>query len=762
MNATAETSGAPSPDAAEIMRSLSVLHGPNDVIEVRAPYKGSRKRIDAGCFDGLHREEAVAAIVKLNERGASPYIPLNVIDPQLLARHNNRIEEFAGATATDANVLRRQWLLVDLDPCRPKDTSATAEQLELVFKRAEAIFRFLVVECGWTKPVSADSGNGLHLLFRIDLPVDEHSLALVRNILAALAARFDDDKVKVDRSVCNAGRIVKPYGTVANKGDHTPAAPWRLSKLRVVPDPIETMPLESLQALAAEGAKKPKTKSTGNGYEQARAWTAADLQDFFTRGGIEATGPEQHEGALCWKLGCCPFNAEHGFGEAAVFLQQDGVLGFKCLHNSCADKHWADLRTLVDGDPDTRRNSNGSAHGRTDSGAESGAKPMSEPMAGLICAATINPEPIDWLWYLWLALAKLHILAGAPGTGKTTVALALAAILSSAGRWPDGTTARRGNVLIWSSEDDPKDTLVPRLIAMGADLSCIHFVETAQDGDRTRPFDPATDMAQLRATIKHLGISPDLLIVDPIVSAVAGDSHKGAETRRSLQPLVDLGAAERCALLGISHFSKGTAGRDVVERVTGSLAFGALARLVFAAAKMPDDQGGGRFIARAKSNLGPDGGGYGYEIQQHPLPNHPDISASTVVWGAVIEGNARDILAQAETAEDTDTKTQTTEAQDWLRDLLSNGPVLADLAGRKAKAAGISEKPLRTARERLGVKPFKKNFKGGWLWALPNAKEARPSQDAPEDAQGAQTLRPGNVGAFDGEGHLREPDAEVF
>jgi putative DNA primase/helicase len=387
---------------------------------------------------------------------------------------------------------------------------------------------------------------------------------------------------------------------------------------------------------------------------------------------------------------------------------------------------------------------------------------MAEPMAGLVCAATINPEPIDWLWHLWLALAKLHILAGAPGSGKTTVALALAAILSSGGRWPDGTTARRGHVLIWSSEDDPKDTLVPRLIAMGADLSRIHFVETAQDGDRTRPFDPATDMGQLRASIKHLGISPDLLIVDPIVSAVAGDSHKGAETRRSLQPLVDLGAAERCALLGISHFSKGTAGRDVVERVTGSLAFGALARLVFAAARMPEDQGGGRFIARAKSNLGPDGGGYGYEIQQLPLPNHPDISASTVVWGDVIEGNARDILAQAETAEDMDTKTQTSEAQDWLRDLLSSGPVLADLAGRKAKAAGISEKSLRTARERLGVKPFKKDFKGGWLWALSNAKQGRPSQDAPEDAQGAQPLRPGNMGAFDGEGHLREPVAVVF
>lgn len=385
-----------------------------------------------------------------------------------------------------------------------------------------------------------------------------------------------------------------------------------------------------------------------------------------------------------------------------------------------------------------------------------------EPMAGLICAAAITPEPIHWLWDGWLAAGKLHILAGAPGTGKTTVALAFAATISRGGRWPDRAQANPGQVLIWSSEDDAKDTLVPRLIAMGANLNRVHFIQTANDGDRTRSFDPATDIGQLRTTIQQLGISPDLLIVDPIVSAVSGDSHKGSETRRSLQPLVDLGAAEGCAVLGISHFSKGTAGRDVIERVTGSLAFGALARLVYAAAKMPDDQGGGRFIARAKSNLGPDGGGYRYELQQHALPDHPAISASTLLWGEAIEGNARDILAQAEVSEDMDTKSQTDEAQDWLRDLLTDAPVKANDAIKKAGSAGISPKSLRAARERLGVKPRKQAYTGGWVWSLPHAQDARPSQDA----QDAQTQSLGALGTFDDRGHLGKAngaaDQEVF
>jgi putative DNA primase/helicase len=385
-----------------------------------------------------------------------------------------------------------------------------------------------------------------------------------------------------------------------------------------------------------------------------------------------------------------------------------------------------------------------------------------EPTAGLVCAAAITPEAIDWLWDGWLAAGKLHILAGAPGTGKTTVALAFAATISCGGSWPDGARARPGHALIWSAEDDAKDTLVPRLITMGADLSRVHFIQTANDGDRTRSFDPATDIDQLRAAIRQLGISPNLLIVDPIVSAVAGDSHKGSETRRSLQPLVDLGVAESCAVLGISHFSKGTAGRDVIERVTGSLAFGALARLVYAAAKMPDDQGGGRFIARAKSNLGPDGSGYRYELQQHELSGHPGISASTLLWGEAIEGNARDILAQAEISEDMDTKSQTDEAQDWLHDLLMDGPVKATDAIKKAKAVGITEKSVRSARERLRIKPRKQAYTGGWVWSLPHAQDARLSQDAQDD----QTQSLGTLGTFDDRGHLGRAngthDKEVF
>lgn len=761
----ARESSAIKPDAAQIMRAVSLLHGPDGIVELRAFPKG-RKRVDAGYFDGKHREVFAAEAVRLNAQGAAVYFTLNELDPQLLARYANRVQEHAPATSTDANVIRRHWLLIDIDPQRPKDTSATDTQLAQVMDVAQAVYKYLTTR-GWPKPASADSGNGLHFLYRVELPNDDLSRDLVKNVLEALAMRFDTDTTKIDKSVFNAARISKTYGTLATKGDNLPAAPWRLSKLRTVPTDILPVPIELLRSLAAEvapEAQPPKAHIAG-----VSAWSQSDVQAFLTRGHIESVGPDRHEGALRWKLKTCPFNPDHGFGESAVFLLPDGKLGFDCRHNSCSDKHWRELRDLVD--PERKRNAADATavqrrvNASTVPRSISSAADLDEPLAGLVCAASIKPEPINWLWNGWLAAGKLHILAGAPGAGKTTLALALAATITSGGQWPDGTRAAIGDVLMWTSEDDAQDTLVPRLIAMGTNLSRVHFIQTASEGDKRRAFDPATDIAQLRSSIKLMGMHPRMLIVDPIVSAVAGDSHKGSETRRSLQPLVDLGAEIGCAVLGISHFSKGTQGRDTIERVTGSLAFGALARLVFAAAKMADDQGGGRFIARAKSNIGPDGGGYKYELHQSALPDHPSVEASSVLWGESIEGSAREILAKAEAVEDSEARTQTSEAEDWLCDLLSNGPVKAGDAIKKSKMAGVSDKALRTARERLRVRPKKSAYSGGWTWALPDCQDAQPA----EDAQGARSQSVGTLGAFDDpQGHLgtgngkKAPNGEDF
>jgi putative DNA primase/helicase len=371
----------------------------------------------------------------------------------------------------------------------------------------------------------------------------------------------------------------------------------------------------------------------------------------------------------------------------------------------------------------------------------------------LIDGASIKPEAVSWLWDGYLARGKLHVLAGAPGTGKTMIALALAATVSTGGRWPDGTRSEPGNVLIWSAEDDIADTLVPRLIAMGADMRRVKFVGHTSTCEGRAPFDPAQDMPILMRTVADAG-DVKLLIVDPIVSAVAGDSHKNAEVRRGLQPLVDVGHKLGAAVLGISHFSKGTAGREVTERVTGSLAFGALARVVLAAAKRSDEDGGGRILARAKSNLGPDGGGFAYDLAPGTIEAHPGIAVHVLQWGSAIEGSARDLLATAEDVGDSEERSATDEAQSFLIDLLTTGPMKASEAQKEARQAGIADKPLRTARERLHVKPYRREFSGGWWWKLPTSQDAQ----IPQDAHVAQSEK---QGIFDTKGHLGQQIATV-
>lgn len=370
----------------------------------------------------------------------------------------------------------------------------------------------------------------------------------------------------------------------------------------------------------------------------------------------------------------------------------------------------------------------------------------------LVRGSDIKPEPIRWVWKDWLARGKFHIKAGAAGTGKTTLALSLAATVTVGGLLPDGSRAEVGNVLIWSGEDDPTDTLAPRLIACGADMSRVHFLGSVLQLDgRRRPFDPSKDIEPLRDALAAYG-EVALLIVDPVVNAVSGDGNSNPEVRRSLQPLVDLGAAMGCAVLGISHFSKGTAGKDPLERLNGSVAFGALPRVVMAAAKRQEEDGGGRILLRVKSNIGPDSGGFQYDLAQQELKDHPGIFASTVLWGQAIEGSARDILATVETMEDGDERAGAAEAADLLKELLSAGPLTAKEASGKLSQSGYTPKQIRRAREKAGVISDKQGFGANacTVWKLPEGSHTcPPSPYLPIDAHSKERASRASMGKYE-------------
>jgi hypothetical protein len=334
------------------------------------------------------------------------------------------------------------------------------------------------------------------------------------------------------------------------------------------------------------------------------------------------------------------------------------------------------------------------------------------------CAADLQIKPIEWHWKGWLALGKLHLLAGSKETGKSSTLVKLMATTTVGGLWPDNTQAPLGDALLWTAEDDAEDTILPRFAAAGGDPRRLIIIRSTRlrQNDEVVPFDPSVDLPSLiegalpRPALKIIGI-------DPVVMAIAdgADSHKNTETRRGLQPLVDLAQQLRVALVGLTHFSKGTSELDPIERVTGSLAFTAIARIVLACC-WAEKQTGDRRLVRVASNIGVGGGGFTYELFEAPLPDR-DIGALHLRWGNVLHGPAAELLKPAKP----DKPDALDEAVDFLREYLGSGPKAATDIRDAAQAHFHSWATVRRAQRQLDIKP--RQTAEGWIWALPEPAE---------------------------------------
>ena len=305
-----------------------------------------------------------------------------------------------------------------------------------------------------------------------------------------------------------------------------------------------------------------------------------------------------------------------------------------------------------------------------------------------------------------------------------SIALSLAATVTRAGYWPDGwRCVDASDVLVWSGEDAP-EVLTARLAASDADLKRVHFIGGVGNG----AFDPSRDVPELERAIRALPSMPALMVIDPVVAAVSGDGHKSNDVRRALQPLVDLGHRHGIAVLGITHFSKGTAGRDPTERITGSVAFGALARVVLVAAKVQsegEDAEPRRVLLRAKSNIGPDHGGFAYALERVEVAK--EVEGQRVRWLEKLDGAARELLAEAEAAEpasDGGEQSAVEAADGFLRELLADITPAKEVR-RQANEAGHSWASVRRAAVQLGVKRSKGagSMTESWYWSLPEGAQ---------------------------------------
>ena len=358
------------------------------------------------------------------------------------------------------------------------------------------------------------------------------------------------------------------------------------------------------------------------------------------------------------------------------------------------------------------------------------------PIAGLdvVCMADVKPASIEWLWPNWVAIGKVSQLAGEGGQGKSTILCDLAARTTAGDRWPDGAAASHaGGVIILAAEDDLGDTLAPRLQAAGANMASVFVIRSVRDEkQKRRGFNLQADLERLEAEIRKRD-NIRLIIIDPVSSYLGHvDSHKNSDVRAVLEPLGEMAARMRVAIICNNHFSKG--GGSANSRVIGSVAFVNQARAAFIVT--PDEEDRTRMLLiPSKMNIAPIRHGLAYRIEGCLIHSEgSEIATSRIMYESTPVTISAD-QALAALCGDGESKSDKSEAIEFLKEVLKAGPIAAKDVKKEASDAGISSKSLRSAREALRIKPEKAGFEGGWVWKLPKmpsqAEDARENQRAP-------------------------------
>jgi hypothetical protein len=327
-------------DAEEVRKAITVLQAPGKPFEIRVIGTTSRKDVVSGYF--ADADTLLQKFDTIDLRGRNVYITLGEVKEECFARsQSERFEKNAAATS-DGEIVAYRWLFIDLDPVRATGISSSDEELEAAEELADKVHLYLQ-ELGFCEPVRAMSGNGYHLLYRIDIKNDAKAQALVEKCLKVLSALFDTPEVKVDTTNSNPSRICKLHGTLAQKGRSTKTRPHRMSRLLSVPDQIEVTDARILLALANELPDEPEPTNNRRGGSQQNAPQEFDLPDFLARNGLTYS-EDSNDRAKIYKLDHCPFDHSHTNGDAKIFWYKNGAIAFKCHHNSCRQYKWQDVR----------------------------------------------------------------------------------------------------------------------------------------------------------------------------------------------------------------------------------------------------------------------------------------------------------------------------------------------------------------------------------------------------------------------------------
>jgi Protein of unknown function (DUF3987) len=334
----------PVPDIAEIRRFLECIVAEGATVELRAP--GTSWGVTAGLYEDIGKLAADAAL--LDGQCVGIYVTLNPVAPtRLPPLPRNRLGK-ATTTTGDAQINERNWGLIDLDPVRPAGVSATEAEHKAALSRGQVVYEYLLTTGFSTDSlVVADSGNGVHILIRLDLPNDDGSTSLAKRFLAALDLQFTDETVAIDTTTANAARITKIIGTVARKGESTPERPHRLSRILKMPERVTAASHTLIEEIVNIVPKSGRDSSTDAGYPQIQN-SQFDIESFIRKSGLEVVKAKPWVGGWAWVLRVCPFNENHTNHSAVIIQHSSGAISFTCHHNGCREHKWSDLRSLLE------------------------------------------------------------------------------------------------------------------------------------------------------------------------------------------------------------------------------------------------------------------------------------------------------------------------------------------------------------------------------------------------------------------------------
>ena len=723
------------------MARLLLPDDKNLIVELRAFGVSGGKSIRRGFYDDA--EKLAHDAVELSKCGASGvYVTPNDVSiaaRRLKVRMNRHGRVTGGGScAGNDDVPDRRWLLLDFDPVRPSGASATEDELSQAILRARGVAEALGAD-GWPEPVRAVSGNGAHLIYRVDLPAGDGGL--IKGVTHALGEQWSDDEVTLDPAVHNAARIWKVYGTMARKGDGSEERPHRAARLVDVPEPVEIVQAGLLLAVLKRraGADGANERASASERPSGEAWSEGDVREMLRC--IRMDRPNYDEWVRLIAATC---DALGGDERAAARLLMGRWPEEK--QGEYAAKLRSRLGEVSRGTLLREARSGGFRFEREREAERKRLEPLAPPPPGRVVSTRVRPEVgkivadvqrerIRWLWPGRLAVGKLTLLDGDPGLGKSVLYCDLAARMTSGRPWPgeEGHPAHthpasaeesgRGVVIV-TCEDGLADTIRPRLEEAGADLSRVVVVQTvpvwieARDGEPGRWGERVPTLPDDLPLIEEAAarVSAGLLVIDPLFGHLSPrlNSHKDQDVRQALGPLAAVVERLELAVLIVRHLNKQSGGK-AMYRGGGSIGISGAARVGLLVGKSPHDESE-VILAQTKNNVAREQASLAFAV----VPSASDAEVPVVDWRGESDLSAQDLVCPP-SGNGRDATPGQDAAREMILEMLEPGGVAASDVYAEAERRGVAIATLKRAKRTLGIETERVGGvagKGRWYWTL--------------------------------------------